>query len=236
MPNALSVVRRLGVGLLSALLPANCYVCGALAGRAMVCPRCRAEFPLLPAELCPVCALASPAGAICGACRRAPPPYAASLALYPYAFPIRELIHALKFDANFGVLGLFSEELAQAVLRCGADCVVPVPVHRRRLAERGFNQAVLIARPVAKSLGVPLLLDAVVKDRVSVPQAGLTREARRANVRGAFRAVRRFDGARVLVVDDVMTSGATLTEVALALRAAGALSVENLVLARTLRD
>jgi hypothetical protein len=117
VPNALSVVRRLGVGLLSALLPANCYVCGALAGRAMVCPRCRAEFPLLPAELCPVCALASPAGAICGACRRAPPPYAASLALYPYAFPIRELIHALKFDANFGVLGLFSEELAQAALR-----------------------------------------------------------------------------------------------------------------------
>lgn len=233
MPNRARAIRDFMSELLAELLPQNCFVCGGPAGTRAVCADCFAEFPALPEALCPVCALASPQGQICGACLKKRPGFDATHALYPYEFPIRELIHGLKFDADFSVPRLFDAALREAAKRCAADCVVPVPVHPARLAERGFNQALLLARPVAKSLGVPLLRDALVKDRLSPAQAGLAREERLRNLQGAFRARRSFAGMRVLVVDDVMTSGATLSEMAVALRAAGAVRVENLVLART---
>lgn len=233
MPNWARATGDFATDLLSALLPQTCFVCGGPAGARAVCADCFAEFPLFPGALCPLCALASPLGEICGACLKKRPGFDATHALYPYEFPIRELIQGLKFEADFCVPRVFEAGLREAAKRCEADCVVPVPVHAVRLAERGFNQALLLARPVASSLGVPLLRDAVVKDRLSAAQAGLAREERLRNLHGAFRARRSFAGARVLVVDDVMTSGATLAEMALALRAAGAVRIENLLVART---
>jgi ComF family protein len=233
VPNWARATHDFATNLLSALLPQTCFVCGGPAGARAVCADCFAEFPALPEDRCPVCAIASPQGQICGACLKKPPLFAATQALYPYEFPIRELIHGLKFDADFSVPRVFAAALREAAKRCVADCVVPVPVHAKRLAERGFNQALLLAQPVAESLGVPLFRDALVKDRLSPAQAGLAREERLRNLQGAFRARRSFAGMRVLVVDDVMTSGATLSEMALALRAAGAVRIENLVVART---
>jgi ComF family protein len=110
------------------------------------------------------------------------------------------------------------------------DAVVPVPLHRRRLAERGFNQAVVIARPLARALGVPLVVGRLVRVRPTRPQVGLDAEARERNVRGAFR-VRRAVSGRVLLVDDVWTTGATLAEAARVLVDGGA-DVRTLTLAR----
>ncbi len=111
------------------------------------------------------------------------------------------------------------------------DAVVPVPLHRRRLAERGFNQAVLLARPLARALGVPLLVGRLVRVRPTRPQVGLEADARRDNVRGAF-AMRGEVPRRVLLVDDVRTTGATLGEAARVLAGSGGTEVRTLTLAR----
>lgn len=234
MPNWILAARQIGEHLLSEILPQTCFICGGPSGAIPVCEHCFVELPPAPDQCCPVCALDSPMGEICGACLLSPPSFDATHALHPYAFPVRELIHALKFNAYFGVVNVFKEALTAAANQFEVDCVVPVPVHPARLAERGFNQAALLAKPVARALRRPLLLRAIVKDKLAPPQAGLDRDGRLRNLKGAFRAVQRFDGACVLVVDDVMTSGSTLNEVAIALRAAGAQRVENLVVARTL--
>ena len=149
-----------------------------------------------------------------------------------YAFPADSLVLALKYAHRLATTRLFVDLLAAAP-RPEADLVVPMPLHPARLAQRGFNQAAELARPLARHWQLPVRLDGVVRDVNTVPQAGLPWKARAANVRGAFRVTGRLDGRRVVVVDDVMTTGATLAELARALKAAGAVSVENRVLART---
>ena len=114
-----------------------------------------------------------------------------------------------------------------------ADLVMPMPLHSARLASRGFNQAAELARPLAKCWGLPVLLDGIVRDVDTRPQASLPWKERTANVRGAFRVAGGVEGLRVVVVDDVMTTGATLAELARTLKDVGAVSVENRVVART---
>lgn len=233
MQNPIKLLQHLGRHTLSALLPQTCFVCGGAAGNHVLCGVCESGLPLPGLPACPVCALASPEGAICGRCVAQLPRFDATAAALSYEFPVREMVHALKFRARFDLVGYLAGRLDAALLRTDWDVVVPVPITARRLRERGFNQAVLLARPVARRLGVPLHGQRVVKDRDTPQQVGLDQAERRRNLRGAFRALDRFDGARVLVVDDVMTSGATLDEMAAALKAAGAAHVGNLVLART---
>lgn len=153
--------------------------------------------------------------------------------MFRYAFPVSELVQAYKFQARFGAGRYLAERLVMAAAGLQVDAMIPAPLHPHRLAARGFNQSVLLAEPVARALGAPLLRDAVRKLRRVAPQAGLTLEERQRNLRGAFAAQRRFDGMRLLVIDDVMTSGTTLDELAGALKAAGAARVEALVVART---
>lgn len=214
-------------------MPQMCFVCTAPAADRVLCNACRASLPELAGTRCPRCAIDSPAGAVCGRCLSHPPRFDATRAVFRYAFPVSELVQAYKFQARFGVGRYFSELLVAAAHGLQVDAVLPAPLHPHRLATRGFNQSVLLADPVAKALGVPHLRDAVRKVRRVAPQAGLTLEERRRNLRGAFAVQRRFDGMRLLVIDDVMTSGTTLDELAGALKAAGAARVEALVVART---
>lgn len=151
-----------------------------------------------------------------------------------YDFPLDRLVQALKYGHRLSVSRLFVELLAAHVTP-EADLVVPMPLHVSRLRTRGFNQAAELARPLARHWGLPLMLDGVVRDVDTLPQAGLPWKARAANVRGAFRVTGSMKGLRVVVVDDVMTTGATLAELARSLKGAGAVSVENRVLARTPR-
>jgi len=219
---------------LAVALPQHCFVCGAISGARQFCTVCATALPGVDVPVCPICADATGRGEVCGQCLIAPQHFDRSMAALRYVFPVREWVQAIKYQAR---LDLVRDALLCLEPRLHAltfDCIVPVPLHPARLAERGFNQSVLLAAPLARACGKPLLRDAVVKDKLVPPQAGLDREARRRNLAGAFRAQRRLDGLRILVVDDVMTTGATLNEMALALKAAGATDVSNLALARAM--
>jgi ComF family protein len=215
--------------LTSALFGGSCFVCRG-AARALLCGECDAELPRLAGPLCPRCALRSPGGLVCGRCLRRPPAYDATVAALGYDFPADVLVHALKFRGELALAPLLAACLADRVGK--VDCVIPVPLSRERLKARGFNQSAEIARHVAT--GARLELALCERTRESPPQMELPYDARQKNVRGAFRCTGNVIGANVALVDDVMTTGATLDELARTLKQAGALSVTNWVVARTL--
>jgi len=209
----------------------DCLLCGEESGPELLCAACAAELPAL-AEHCPQCALPSPAGAVCGNCLDRPPHYDRTLALWRYEFPCDRLVQALKYRARLALSGFFARSLASRPLP-EVDLIVPMPLHPKRLAERGFNQALEIARGLARRLGRPIEPRGVLRVKDTPPQTRLPYEERAKNVRGAFLCKLDLSGASVAVVDDVMTTGATLNELARALKRAGAARVENFVIART---
>jgi ComF family protein len=211
------------------LFGGSCFLCrGAASG--LLCDACDADLPRVGAELCPRCALASPGGQLCGRCLSQPPPYDATIAALAYAFPADALVQALKFRGELALSSLLGKLLADRIARETVDRVIAVPLSAARLRERGYNQSVEIARHV---LPAKLDLDSCVRTRDAPAQMGLPLDERRRNVRGAFQCTRALVGERVAVVDDVMTTGATLDEVARVLKAAGASRVENWVVTRT---
>lgn len=209
----------------------DCLLCGAESGPELLCPACIGELPALP-ESCPQCALPSPAAAVCGSCINRSPHFDATLALWRYEFPCDTLVQALKYRAQLALAGFFARSLAARPLP-GFDVVLPMPLHPGRLAERGFNQALEISRGLARILGKPIEPRGVLRVKNTPPQTELPYDERAKNVRGAFLCELDLTGARVAVLDDVMTTGATLNELARALKRAGATRVENFVIART---
>jgi ComF family protein len=208
-----------------------CFVCRGKAS-GLLCPACRAELPLLAAELCPRCALPAPGGALCGRCLAEPPDYDATFAALAYDFPADALVHALKFRGELALAPLLGGLLRDRLPADDpVDCVVPVPLSAARLRSRGYNQAVEIARHVAPAR---IDIELCARQRDGAPQMELPWAERQRNVRGAFDCRRVLLGARVAVVDDVMTTGATLDEMARTLKRAGAARVVNWVVARTL--
>jgi ComF family protein len=203
-----------------------------------VCPACAASLPRLATERCPVCALPTLDGLICGPCQKLPPRFDATLVPFVYAFPVDRLIQSLKYRHRLALSGWFGNQLAEELAAHPADLppdlILPMPLHPRRLAERGFNQALELARPLAQLMGLPIVQEGVERNLNAPPQASLPWKARRKNIRGAFLCHKDFSGCHVLVVDDVMTTGATLEELAGCLKQSGAARVTNLVLARTL--
>ena len=177
-------------------------------------------------------------GPLCGACRRREPEFDYARAAARYDGVVREALHALKFRGRRALaapLGELLIEVATAGAPAGApDLLVPVPLHPRRERERGFNQATLLARRVGRSWGCPVREDVLVRTVATRSQTELDAAARRANVRNVFQARRPalVAGRRVILVDDVLTTGATLSECARCLRAAGAVTVGALTVAR----
>lgn len=205
-----------------------------------MCGDCRARHAAVRPR-CAACAIVVPAGvARCGACLAAPPPFALAVAAVDYAFPWSGLVTAFKFHAALDLAEPMADLMAERV-RAQTDslpsCVLPVPLGRSRLAERGMNQAWELARRIAKRLD--LATDAALLERhVDTPHlADLPREDRGRAIRGAFAltpgASTRVRGQALALVDDVMTTGATAAEAARALLAAGAGSVQLWVFART---
>lgn len=228
-----SARRRVWRALGNLLLPQSCFVCGEAGGSEPVCPSCTHEL-LRVRTACVLCALPLPRAGLCGRCQKKRPSFDATQVALLYAFPADRLVQALKYRHRLGLAGYFSGLLLASVLQPPVDCIVPVPMHPRALRERGFNQAVEIARPLARAWRLPLLLGGVRRVQDGPAQASLSGLARRRSLRRAFEvdatAVR---GRSVLVVDDVMTTGTTLEHLARALKAAGATGVHNIVLART---
>ncbi|MBI3044763.1 MAG: ComF family protein [Betaproteobacteria bacterium] len=216
-----------------ALLPQSCHLCGADSAGAPLCSPCLEDLPWLPRDRCAVCALPLPSGSICGACLDRPPRFDRVEALFAYRYPVDALIHAFKYGGRLALARVLGGLVARAVGR-DVDAIVPMPLAHGRLAERGFNQALEIARVAAAGTSVRLLPDACRKVADTPPQATLPWKERARNVRRAFACDADLNGMRVAVVDDVLTTGATLNELARVLRRAGAAEVRGWVVARTL--
>ena len=226
--------------ILDLLFPRRCGVCGE-PGPAVLCGRCRSAFQVIRPPICPLCGcpLPSPAGH-CADCRRDGVAFTAARSPALYAGTLRAALHRLKFDGRRELGPILGAILADFVRRETAighpDLVVPVPLHPTRRRERGFNHAELLAAPVAEALGCPLIPAVLERVASTPPQSTLTCARRRANVRGAFgvraAAATGIRGRTVLLVDDILTSGATAAECARTLLAAGATEVRVATLAR----
>ncbi len=228
--------RRLVDGL-SAALPAQCAVCRAWPAQA-VCESCVGRFAQ-PQPRCRRCAIpVPPAVSECGRCIAAPPPLAGCHAAVSYAFPWSALIAQYKFNGQAGWARAFATLMRSAPwiepALDDADLVLAMPLSRERLVERGFNQALLLARQLAPGKTDPSLL---LRVKHTSAQAALDRDARLANVKGAFALdptrASQVRGRRIVVIDDVMTSGASIFSAAQTLMQGGAARVTGLVLART---
>jgi ComF family protein len=213
-----------------------CKLCGAPAHGNPLCTGCREDLPHLPPAVCPQCARPTPTGQVCGACLKRPPAFDRVRAVFAYAHPVDVLVQQLKYGHELALAGYFADCLAQ-VLRAAdlPDIIVPMPLHPARLRDRGFNQAAEIGRGLASRLGIPMAPTAGRRVRDTPPQTGLDLKQRRRNLRRAFACGTDLAGARIALLDDVMTSGASLNELARAAKAAGASEVSAWVLARTVR-
>ena len=205
----------------SLLLPPRCVLCGS-----------RGQRPLL--DLCGACEHSLPPAD--PLVRPGPAPLRTSFAPFEYGHPLDHLVHALKYRGQLAagrVLGsLLGNRVAALGLARDADVLVPVPLHRSRHATRGFNQSAEIARWVSRRAGPPVDPRLAERRRATLPQVGLHLPDREANVRGAFIATAGVSGRRVVVIDDVTTTGSTLAELAGALIAAGAIGVDAWCVAR----
>jgi ComF family protein len=222
------------------LLPGQCAVCRSW-GYTRLCGACLQRYAPQRAR-CVRCGLALPSPALvrCGRCALHPPPLDRTVAALDYAFPWRGLLQRFKFHEGLELREALAERMLQAASDAGdahADLLLPVPLSEHRLRERGYNQSQVLARALARRLRLPCPDGLLLRVRDAARQARLPLAERVANVRGVFAVepLRRAElqGRAVAVVDDVMTSGATLFEVARVLRAAGASSVQAWVLART---
>jgi ComF family protein len=156
-----------------------------------------------------------------------------TIAAFAYGFPLDKLVQAHKFDGQLHLANGLADKLVDCVA-IRPDCIVPMPLHPARLLQRGHNQSLELAKHAAARLDIPLLAHACQRIRDTPPQSSLKWKERGKNMRKAFRCVENFSGMHVAMVDDVMTSGASLNELALALRRAGAREISAWVIARTL--
>lgn len=219
-----------------ALLGGECVLCRAPAADGAVCEACAATLPAVTAA-CPRCAApymtASAAGAACGRCLAHEPRFDGAVAALLYAYPVDALVHAFKYAGNHAAGRFLARALAARAARERADLIVPMPLARGRLAERGFNQAAELARVAARATGVPLAAQACRRVTETPSLTHLPWDERAKSIRKAFVCDADVAGKTVAVVDDVMTTGATLNELARILKRAGAARVVGWIAART---
>lgn len=223
-----------GIGAM--LLPPRCLVCGDAGDGDDLCAACRDALPW-NRVCCPRCAWPLPQAAFeCGACQRRPPAFVRAIAPLVYADPVDRLLPRFKFHADLGSGRLLAQLLGDALASWEGlreiDRIVPLPLHRERLARRGYNQALELARPLARRFDLAIAPHVLQRVRATTAQTDLDARARRRNVRGAFAAAGDLAGARVLLLDDVITTGATLREAAATLRRAGVKHINVCAVAR----
>jgi ComF family protein len=234
------VLRRLIEQGLQQFYPPTCVLCGAPGtGDLDLCEGCLADLPT-NRHCCSHCSLPLPAelptGTLCGSCQRRPPPFALCRTAFRYEVPLPALVGGAKFRARMNLLRLLGQCLALDLLERNAerpDLLLPVPLHPRRLRERGYNQALEIARVLGRELSLRVEKHSCARVLATTPQTGLERKERRRNVRGAFRVLRPLEVTRVAIVDDVVTTGSTVSELARALLKSGVERVDVWALART---
>jgi ComF family protein len=235
-----AMLRAECLGMLDLLLPAACPGCGALLpdpSGSSLCPPCLLGIKPITDPSCPRCSLpyATLGGEShpCEGCLRDPPPFTVVHARGLFDEGWRQLIHRFKYDGKFLLDQALGLQLLQALPEeLSPDLLVPVPLHPGRLRERSYNQALLLARVLGRRLRRPVPSRLLQRVRATPPQQGLTAEARRRNLKGAFALRGKLHGERVLLVDDVLTTGATVRECSRVLVEGGAAEVQVAVLAR----
>ncbi len=213
------------------LLGQHCLLCGA--GNAQntgICSDCLSDLPWHDTNSCPQCGLASN-GLTCGACLRDTPHYDATQAVFTYAYPADAMLQRFKYGEMLALGHTFGQLLAEKTADRTVDMIIPMPMHPKRMQERGFNQALEIARHLDKT---KLDTHSAIRQKLTPPQASLPLKERVKNIKGAFAVHADLTGKRIAIVDDVMTSGASLNELAKTLKKAGASHIECWVMARTL--
>ena len=217
----------------------NCVLCGATTSEDLCLP-CEMELPRLSKNRCPICLWPVPTAEICGTCLRNPPAFTRTIAAMRYTFPVDALVRSLKYQSNFAIAPILANLLLKqfkiSLQHRRPDIILPMPLHSIRLRERGFNQAIELGRLIAKQLKIPLLVDHCYRIRHTMPQTDLPWSERQKNVRKVFQCDLNLSGQHVAIIDDVMTTGATLNELAKVLRQQGAGEISNWVIARTLPD
>ncbi len=218
------------------VLPQDCLLCAARADTQPVCDACERALPYHDAPACPQCAHATAGSRVCGECLSYPPSFDATIAAFDYRFPVDVLVHQIKYQHNLALVDFVASGLWRKLRGVDKpDRLFAMPLHHTRLQERGFNQSVEIAKSLARHWHLPLQLDGYQRTRDTKEQASLKWKERHANVRGAFACDLELRGQHIAVVDDVMTTGATLNEFAVMLKKSGAEKVSAYVVARTLK-
>ena len=237
-----SVLREMFETAIVFLYPAKCRVCDDFLGVASmpyICADCWQDIRFLEPPWCDICGTPGVNG-LCDACATSPPRYGQLRTVALYQTTLQQAIHLFKFEKK----KVFAEHLIQLInAHIPVDCdvatydfVLPIPIHKKRLRERGFNQATLLADGIAKAAGVPVLTNTLVRKRHTVAQSSLDREARQQNIVGAFDVLDPdiIRGKRLLVIDDVFTTGATIREAVNELWTADPAEIDVLTLARTM--
>lgn len=229
------------------LLPNYCALCK-MQSAISICAACQTDFMRDDCLRCLQCALplTTPHDQLCGACLKDPPSFDTSLVCSHYAAPLDGLVLGLKFAAKLNYAGIIAQQLALVIQREWANSakppalLLPVPLSKQRLISRGFNQAVEIARPLSRQLDIPMQTNLLWRTKETLQQSSLHPDERHKNIQGAFTVNPAWrtsiEGQHIAVIDDVMTTGTTLNEVAKVLKRYGAARVSNLVFARTDRS
>lgn len=218
------------------VLTAYCLLCASSIKNShlSICGSCLQELPVQTKGCCRQCGLSSGKGTICGHCIKSPPAFDATHAVYQYAYPVDALLQKYKYSNQLTIADILARLLSDNRLDSDLpDVLIPMPLHPQRLQERGFNQAAEIARIVAKHLQVPLDMHCCKRVKFAAPQVSLPLKQRVRNMRNAFICERKLGGLKIALLDDVMTTGASLNALAAAVKKAGAAHVECWVVART---
>lgn len=214
-----------------------CLLCTAHNGGEFgLCKACMIDLPWHNARQCPQCGLLSN-GLTCGSCLNSPPHFDATHSLFTYDYPVDGLLQHYKYREMLHLANTFAALLHQqklSPLKSKVDLIIPMPMHDKRLKERGFNQALELARLLSKTMRIPLDYTLCQRVKLTTPQASLPLKDRIKNIRGVFECKQSLQGLNIALVDDVMTTSASLNELAKTLKQAGATRVECWVIARTL--
>ncbi|HEX5364215.1 MAG TPA: ComF family protein [Gallionella sp.] len=218
-------------------LPAQpCVLCGIMSRNGLWCTACNRTLPYLDGPHCPICALPTPHSERCGHCLSHPPEFNRTAAAFAYAYPLDQLIQAMKYREQLALAHAFATRLTPRIDRNHLpDYIIPMPLHPEKLRARGFNQSLLLAAAIARELNLALLPHACQRVRDTPPQSALPWKDRKKNVRDAFRCDLDLSGKHIALVDDVLTTGASLNALTAAIKARGATEVSAWVVARTIR-
>jgi len=229
--------------MLDLFLKQSCLLCAShQGGKLGLCDACLHDLPWHDAPCCPQCGLLSN-GLLCGNCLNATPSFDATNALFTYDYPLDRLLQHYKYQESLSLANTFAalwlEKQAANIAdsqdeKPEIDLIIPMPMHKNRLKQRGFNQALEIARLISKHTQIKLDYTSCQRTRLTPPQASLPLKERIKNIRGVFQCDKNLQGLNIALVDDVMTTGASLNELAKTLKQAGAAHVECWLIARTL--